>query len=501
MKITILNPSKAYVTEATDEELSTLDRELTYTNTANQHLLKRHYQNHWWRNSNRATWDLALEDLKNSIHKTLVFEDEQGKFIRPGSISYLENALTLEVTNNIEYPTPRKMAWAKPLPFELYSYQEYSWPKLLDIKHGNVELCTGAGKTPILLKVCRETGFRTAIIAPSKSIFLELVDKFEHHFGKGNIGKFGNGTKKLGKRFTICIADSIANIKKDTPEWDFFSNLEMLAVDESHTWAAETLEAICYGVLFNVPYRLFFSGTQTRGDGAEKLLQSIIGKTVNTLTTSEAVKGGYISDHEFRIVTLESSDPNFASPDALVMKRMHFLGNKNIAAFIAKLANAEATTYRRQSLVLVEELSQIAMLLPLLKVPTTIAHSESNATRLTELGLIKVKPNESVEDFNRGDAMVLIGTSCIATGTNIFPVHNCVNWVGGASEIKTKQGAVGRAIRLGKHNPWADKCTQKTKSVIWDFNVFDCYVLEKHLESRIGYYNDSGTPIKFIKLK
>ncbi|NJO48084.1 MAG: hypothetical protein HC840_00045 [Leptolyngbyaceae cyanobacterium RM2_2_4] len=249
------------------------------------------------------------------------------------------------------------------------------------------------------------------------------------------------------------------------------------------------------------------SGTQTRGDGAEKLLQSIIGETVHTLTTKEAIAGGYICDHDFVIVDIESSNPNIQSADVLEMKRIHLLRNKNIAAFVSKLANAEATTYRRQTLVLVEELSQIAMLIPLLNVPYAYAHSESSKLKLAELesnsGILleKVDRADSVERFNKAEAMVLIGTSCIATGTNIFPCHNVINWVGGSSEIKTKQGAVGRAVRRSNQNPWADKCVDKPKARIWDFNVHDQFVLKKHLEERCLYYRDSGTEIRRIKLK
>lgn len=503
MKLNISSPSKAFV-EATGEELDKLCKLLSYTNTANQHKLKRHYNNHWARSSNEDKWNENLEILKASVHNTLVYEEDGKYFIRPGSIPYIKDKLCLEITNNIKYPTPKKVAWAKPLPFTLHPYQEGSWENLIKVRHGNVELCTGAGKSAILLKVCRETGFRTAIIAPSKSIFDELVEKFDYHFGKGMVGKFGDGKKVLGKRFTICIGDSVSNIKPGTPEWAFFSTLDMLCVDESHTWGAETLENICHGVLNEIPYRLFFSGTQTRGDGAIKLLQSIVGETVYTLTTKEAVAGGYICPHKYRIVTLESSNPNYATSDVLDMKRKHFLKNRNICAFIAKLAIADATTSRRQTLVLVEELEQIAMLLPILEaagIPTAIAHSEKKAERLQELAITKVDRKESVEKFNKAEALVLIGTSCISVGTNIYPTHNTVNWVGGASEIKTKQGSVGRSVRLGSQNPWADKCTPKTDSTIWDFNVFDVYVMESQLEDRIAYYSDSGSEIKTIKLK
>lgn len=497
MKLTVTHPSKAFV-EATSEELDQLRQELTFTNTSIAHDIKRLYNNHWFRNKNKEKWEAAIDDMKKRVKRTLVFTEDATNFVHPGSISYLSSKIQVE--NKIDYPVPKKVAWKKPLPFNLHPYQEESWQKLLEVKHGNVELCTGSGKSAILLKLCRETGFRTAIIAPSRSIFNELLEKFEVHFGKNMVGTFGAGKKKLDKKFTICIGDSIANVKPDTEEWEFFSGLDMLCVDESHTWGAESLETICYGVLADIPYRFFLSGTQTRGDGTEKLLQSIIGQTVHVLTTKQAIDGGYICPHEYRIVEIESSNPNYATQDVLDMKRVHFLKNRNICAFIARLANLEATAKRRQTLILVEELEQIAMLLPLLKVPTAIAHSEKKPERLLTLGISKVDPTESVEKFNKGEALILIGTSCISTGTNIYPTNNTINWAGGASEIRTKQGAIGRSVRLGSQNPWADKCVPKDKATIWDFNVYDVYVMARHLEERLACYRESGSEIKTIKL-
>lgn len=500
MDFKITSPSKAYISSYSEEELDKLRIKLTFINTSVQHDIKRHYNNFWLRSKDQNKWEIALENMKKRAKRTLVFEDQNGIYIHPGSIPYLDN-FQLKVVNNITYPVPKKIPWAKPLLFELYPYQEESWQKLLEARHGNIELATGTGKSIILLKFCRETGFKTAIIAPSKSIFNELLKKFEYHLGKGKIGTFGNGKKKLGKQFTICISDSICNIKPNTEEWDFFSKLDCIMVDESHTFGAETLEDICFGVLADIPYRFFCSGTQTRGDGTEKLLQAIIGQTVCTLTTKQAIEGGYICPHEYRIVNVESSNPNYATQDALDMKRVHALKNRNICAFIAKLANAEAILGRRQTLVLVEELEQISMLLPILRVPVAIAHSEKRKERLQELGIFKVDSDESVEKFNKAEALVLIGTSCIATGTNIYPTHNTINWQAGASEIKTRQGTVGRSVRLGKHNPWANKCVEKTKTIIWDFNVYDIDIMVRHLEDRISYYSESGTEIKYIKLK
>lgn len=500
MKLTISSPIKAFISECGDVELSSLKRALTYTNTSVQHLIKRHYSNFHWKSRNLLTWQAHLEGLQKDLKKCLVFEEDGKPYIRPGSIPYLTD-FNLDVVNEINYPTPKKIPWLKPLPFNLHPYQERSCIKLPEEKHGNGSLTTGSGKSSIILKICREMGLNTCIVAPGKGIFNELVERFEVHFGKKYVGTFGDGKKKLDKKFTIAIGDSIANIKPDSPEYKFFSNLDVLIVDESHTFGSESLETICHGVLANIPYRFFLSATQERNDGGLPLLQSIIGKTVCELGTAEAIEKGYICNHDFRIVSIESSNPSFQESDPLAQKRAHFLNNRNIAQFIAKLGNGMAAAQGKQTLVLCEELSQLSMLIPLLTVPYALAHSEKRKARLEELGLEKVNVAESIEKFNKNEVKILVTTSCCHVGVNIFPTHNTFNWVGGSSSIKTKQSSVGRSVRFGHSNPWADKCVPKDKATIWDFDIENNDTMKRHLDSRIECYKDSGTEIRRIVLK
>jgi len=497
MKLTLTSPTKAYI-QGTDEELTSLKAQLSYKDLAAKHALNRLSKNFYFRNASPLKWKLECDLLCEQIDQCLLFEEGPLRYMRPGSISYIEG-LTLEVDDQIKYATPKKIPWAKPLPFSLYNYQQESVDKLIEVKHGNVDICTGGGKTAIILKICRELGLPAVIVTPSSSIFNEILKSAELYLGKGKVGAYGDGKKRLGKLITVAISKSLAMIKKDSPEYEFFSKTQVFLGDECHTLPAETLEAVCHGVLQDAPYRFFFSGSPTRADGAEKLLQSIIGKTVVRLTTKEAVEKGFVSPHDFRIVQIESSNPNFNSPDVLEQKREHFLRNKNICAFVAKLCNTMASR-GEQVLVLTEELNQLAMLIPKLIVPVAIAHSEKNAARLAELGLEKVDPAESVKKFNKREAMVLVGTSCVSTGTNIYPMTHTVNWQGGSSEVKSKQGAVGRSVRLPQANPWAKLCGPKDRCTIWDFNVIGQYVLERHLEERLKVYLDSGENlIKFLK--
>lgn len=496
MKIKVLTPTQASL-DAKPEEIVQLAKMLTYSNTSLQFQYGKHMKNRWWRERDRDGWQARADELKKEMTVCLVYKVDGKICVRPGSIPYIQKKFpdtTVEYDDNYLklFQKPKPFPWYKKIPFDLYPYQKESIEKLIGERHGNVQLCTGAGKSAIILTIARNLGLKTVVATPSVSIFTEMLDKFEKHLGKSSVGALGDGKKRLGKLFTVAISKSLTNLKPGTPEFKEISSAQVLLVDESHLWGASTLDDVCHNLFANVPYRMFFSGTQTRGDGSEKLLQSIIGQTVVTLTTEEAIKGGYICDHEFRIVPVKTTAPGYVSDDPLNMKRKHFLHNDNIAQFIAKLANSAFQARGERTLILVDEIEQIYRLIPHLTIPYVCATGDNRK----DLGGLDAQ--EAVEKFNRGEAGVLIGTSCISTGTNIFPTHHTANWQGGSSEIKTKQGAVGRSVRKLEGSGYEKYHAPKKKSIIWDFRVIAVDSQEKQLKDRIGFYQDSGTMITYL---
>src|SRR4051812_27542823 len=102
MKIRVVSPTKAYV-DGDADDIAVLTKTLSYTNTANQQQLKRHYNNHWFRSKNKVAWEQELEVLKKSVHMTLVYSENGKHYIRPGSIPYL-GVPESDVTSEIVYP-------------------------------------------------------------------------------------------------------------------------------------------------------------------------------------------------------------------------------------------------------------------------------------------------------------------------------------------------------------------------------------------------------------
>ena len=508
MKIVITKPTFAYLHNTTPEEIEALKVQFAFDNGKIAEQLKRHKSNRHWKNKDEMGWEDHLEVLQDQLHDNVLKQDESGYFIRPASISYIEG-IDYEVENQIKYPDLKPLEWSVEPEFTPYPYQYESIKKLLENGHGNVALPTGCGKSFILLYLARVIGDSVAIIVPSKAIFRELLVEFQERLGKANVGGYGDGLKDIKKPITIAIGKSITMLKKGTPQYDFFASKQALLVDESHTWGADGLESIAHGVLSDAPRRFFMSATQTRGDGTIKLLQSIIGKTVVEMSIVDAISDRYLCPLKFYIKQLRSlSSPANRSPaesnrktrlnerDPLDCKRRHFLYNTEIAQFYANVANAMWKVEGESTLILVEELSQIQMITQLLDVPFGYIHSGSKKDA-AKWGLLKVDLTTEIERFNKGETRVLIGTKAIATGTNIYPTHNLCNWIGGSSEILTKQGPMGRATRWMK-DKYAQFHKPKTHSKIWDVDVTGQRILDSMLKRRIGYYEETGETANLI---
>src|SRR5690606_30142158 len=136
-------------------------------------------------------------------------------------------------------------------------------------------------------------------------------------------------------------------------------------------------------------YRFFVSATQTRNDGTEKVLQSIIGKTVLHMELDEAIAQGYLCPLRFTVLNTYSPDSRDLQ-DPAECKRAHFLYNPNVADLAAKIANASWSVNEQSTLILVEELTQIQMLVKRLKVPFAYVHAGSDK-EARKFGLTKVK--------------------------------------------------------------------------------------------------------------
>lgn len=338
-------------------------------------------------------------------------------------------------------------------------------------------------------------------MAPSKSIAHQIFDELVRAFGARYVGFYGDSKKDFKRLITVGIDDSLTRIEEGSPAWKKLSENKVFIADESHLCPSTTLAKVCYGLAAKASYRFFFSGTQMRNDGLDLVLEGITGPIVMRKNVKELVDSGYLAKPSFKLVKVRTTSSR-STPDINVMTRQHLYYNRIVNQVAADLANRFVEQMRRPTIILVEELEQFGKLLPGLRGRVGFAHGPLTATtkELVPEAFQDPSPAEMVEAFNAGRLDVLVGTSCIATGTDIKVAEAAIYLMGGKSEIKIRQG-VGRGTRGGIDskvvNPWTGK--QKLDFVHVDFDVIDPVLDEdeladfsphRHAVARASVYRD-----------
>jgi len=489
----LVSPTKIVIPK---EDLSSLQIDqlgtaLTYTDQKSVFELAKLKRNaHWY---SEEIFEEKKAELKSQTKVCILFEEENQFWTYSGLQPVVERVLNTKVlVKEFTYPEPKLLPWSEKPSYEMYPYQVSAMEKLLEARHGGVSIGTGLGKSFIIANVTKAYGLKTVIMAPSASIAEQLVRDFTKWFGKKYVGSYFDGKKEPKKLIVIGTSQSFTRITPESDHWDLLSKTEVFIADESHQCPAKTLASVCFGLLAKAPYRFFFSATQVRNDGSEILLDAITGPIIFEMTVREGVDGKYLAKPIFHMTSVPANG-EFRSPDVNVMTRKHLYYNPAITAHVGKLCNTAAKA-GMPVLVLIEEVQQFTNLLPYLRFEVGFAHGPlaDNKSKVPP-EFHDSDPNKLVDDFNAKKIPILVGTSCISTGTDVKAVKFLIYWQGGKSEIQVKQ-AIGRSTRL---------TPDKTHCHVVDFWVRDPngevttknWILGKHASERIEIYNDLYGPV------
>lgn len=488
-RFAIVSPTKMYLPDSLDKEA--LRRLLTYHDKKIEFQIKRLKGNHFLaRKMGAAAFGNMISDLEAQRTKCLLFEDKDGYYTYPSLFQKIKNEMGVEVSHfsdHIQYPEPELIPWSKPPYKEMRPYQKEIVEKLLEKKHAGVEVATGLGKSFCILNICKQLGLKTVIMTPSISIAKQIHDEFLEAFGHRYVGAFFDGKKESGKKFVVSVAASL--VKATGKHKTELASAEVFIADESHTCPAKTLEDVCHGLMEQAQYRFFFSGTQLRSDGLGLLLEAITGPILYRMSVRDGVEQSYLSKPSFVMIKTRSSS-DFRSEDANEMTRQHFFYNPNVNKKAAEIANKTVDVLKHPVLILVDEFEQFAHLLPHLKHPVKFAHGGVTATNaeLIPKEYHQSEPNELVEQFNNLEFPILVGTSCISTGTDIRSVRTIIFLMAGKSETQIRQ-SVGRGTRL-----FADK----TEFKFFDFDVENIDIMHRHASERVTIYDNIYGPVKHL---
>lgn len=472
-------------------DLKQLQSDLTYIDKSIDFAIRKLKKARWFDPSNEDHAE-KLANLQTQRKQCLLFENDSGYYTYSGLATYVSQLIhDRDIQNNLIYPDTKLIPYSS-LPPAARPYQLEAFQKLLEAKHGAVQMGTGLGKSYIIALLCKHFGIKAVVTAPTTSIAEQLYDDFLRLFGKKYVGRYYGGKKEHKKLFTIAIHASLTKIEEGSDAWDSFVETKVAIFDESHMTPAESLHKICIGLLQHAPYRFFFSGTQTRGDGADLLLKGIIGPIVFEMTVQEGVDQGFLSKPVFRMIRT-FSDSSYTSQDVNKMTAAHLLYNPIVNKKAAQIANTAYNRLGHAVLVLVDEIAQFRELEPLFAHPCEFAYggtlSAENKKYVPEK--YQGKDNkELVEAFNAGRIPILVGTSAISMGTDIRRVQTMINLMGGKSPIQVPQ-AVGRCTRLCPE-------ANKTECNVFDFDVTNIEPCHRHALARADLYGDIYPSLEWI---
>lgn len=494
MKTTYLNPSKLLLEDMSDAELARLHKAFTYKDQAADFAAKRFRQNRWYASKNgQEAFEEEYNRLKGLVSVSLLEHVGNERYTLPSGLREMLEGLGVTISGSVKYPEPKTLPWHNVPIHKLRDYQEASIEALLKARHGSIEVATGGGKANVLEALVKRLGLKTLVAAPSRSIAMQLFKQLTHSFGTKRVGLFGDGKKDSKKLITVGIVGSLTRVTPDSEHGKRFSEIEVLIVDESHTLGAKTVATVALDVAPNAPYRFFVSATQLRNDGKDMLLEGIIGPVVYRKDLPELVREGYLAEPKHFVCSVPSYSEYF-NRDFLAMAEPHFYANPNLGRTAAKLANHFASQPGHQVLILLDQVTQFQYIYPHLTHEFGFAHggtTEGSAKSLPK-EFHKSDPDALVAQFNDGKLPILIGTSCISTGTDTRPVGTIIYLQGGKSEIKFRQ-SMGRGTR---------KVPGKTSFNFIDFDI-EIPSLEprdnpfkRHLRERLTYCQ---FPVKQIK--
>ncbi len=477
-----------------DSSQDRLKSALTYRNLSADFDLRRMKKAaaYWLQRLGQEEYAAEVERLKADRQRCLLFDDSRSLWTYSGLRQHVVSALggpaAVDIRPGFEYPQPRPLSWSRAPEYADRPYQERMFSSLVEARHAAVEVGTGLGKSKVIRNLVRHYGAQTLVLAPSANIAWQLHDDLRDHLGAARVGMYGDGRKDFRKLVTVGLAAALTRLRPGDPAYEALKTVQVFVGDEAHTLPAKTFAAVAFGVAAGAPLRFFFTGTHMRGDGGDLLLEGITGPVVFRMTVREGVDQGWLARPFFKLVAVDS-DKRYFADDWQRMERAHLFYNSRVNAAAADIVNRCVTTLGHQVLVLVDEFEQFTRLLPLLRHQVGFAHGGVTAKNRKDVPEAhwRSDPKALVRDFNARRLPVLVGTSCISTGTDVQTAETVVYLRGGKSEIDVRQ-AVGRGTRK---NPGQGKSCFNFVDFRVRCTAFDrATVVERHADARAAIYED-----------
>ena len=329
-------------------------------------------------------------------------------------------------------------------------------------RRGVVVLPTGTGKTFVAHLAMESCARSTLVVVPTIDLMTQWAGQLERTFGL-KVGMLGGGSKEVCP-LTVATYDSALLMM------EFIGNrFGLLVVDECHHLPGATYQQLAKACL--APFRLGLSATPERNDGAENVLDELLGPVCYRRDITE-MEGQYLAPYRTEIVPVSLAPDEYAEyrrnrelyVNFVRAQRISFATPQGWGMFLRACARQPGgreafTAYLAQRRIAFGGRCKLDMVWTLLRQHTgerAIVFTADNHTayELGERFLLPVlthhtKANERKEmlySFRRGEYLCLVTSKVLNEGVDV-PEASVGIVVSGSGSTREHVQRLGRILR------------------------------------------------------
>jgi superfamily II DNA or RNA helicase len=411
--------------------------------------------------------------------------------------SDLKSLLSLEDISDFEQEVEKAME-----SIEERDYQIRAVKKILKLKRGILEHCTGAGKTIVLYLLStyfynKKNIKKIIFVVPTLTLISQTrTSLLKFGIKEKDIGLYYKDEKDTSKYITIGTWQSLTKNKK------LLEQADVVIADECHGAKAVEISALLNSCI-NAIYRIGLTGTMPEHKTEYMTIVGSIGQVIDTVDTHTLIHKEKVLS-KAKIIILELNYPKEAhkaikaEADAeekkqrdnnqAVVKKHYRIEQKFIEEHegrkkVFKKLLENEKFHNKNTLILFDTVAFGKSYMEYVEKNHTDKHI------YWVEGKVKVDAREKIrQDSNIQDGVLLFATlGTFSTGIDIPKIHNIIFLRIGKSNTRVKQ-SIGRGLR--KH-------ATKKELTIYDFSDILKYS-EDHLLKRITIYTKEQYPVDNI---
>lgn len=361
---------------------------------------------------------------------------------------------------------------------------------------GIIRLSTGAGKTLVAALITANFGKNTIIYVIGKDLLYQIHNLFQSLFDQ-KIGIVGDGIcdiqninvvsiwtvgQAIGLNKSGVVEDADDEKAIDPQRYqdirEMMKDAKVHIFDECHVAACKTIQEI--GQNINPEHIYGMSASPWRDDGADMLIECILGRTIINISASNLIENGYLVQPIIKFITVPKMDDLGKKPHYQTVYKKYIVENEVRNNQIIKGAQ-KLVEQGYQTLVLYNSVAhgihlheQLSKLLPC----ALLSGKDSSETR-----------NAVKQDLESGKIKCIVASKIFDIGVDLPSLSGLIIASSGKSSVRALQ-RIGRVIR---------KFPNKKQAAIIDFYDQAPYLTEHAIARRKIYSSEEKFQIIWPK--